>query len=103
LCEEDTLIGILKINEEQKVILQSCRTDEDIKGFTKSLGVQLSEEDLDTVCGGLEAVEPENMQEELDRRMRELMEELQEKGMDVNVLFPRESPAFPGPRNIHMF
>ncbi len=31
------------------------------------------------------------------------MAELQEKGVDVNVLFPRESPAFPGPRNIHLF
>ncbi len=93
-------MGILNITDDQKAILKNYKTDEDIKGFTKNLGVQLSEEDLDNVCGGLAEVSPDQMQEELDRRLHELMAELQEKGMDVNVLFPREISTRPGPTNI---
>ena len=48
-----TEMSIKKLDENQRAKFNQCRTQDDYRGFVKDLGYELSEADLDAVCGGL--------------------------------------------------
>ena len=46
-------MSIRKFDEEELKRFNECKTDEDYRGFVRDIGYELSEVELEEVCGGL--------------------------------------------------
>ena len=62
-------MSMKKLSEEMMSKFKKCKTDDDFKGFIREMGVNLSSDDLDSVCGGLSALASEEAMEALIDRM----------------------------------
>ena len=62
-------MSMKKLSEELMSKFKKCKTDEDYKGFIREMGIDLSSEDLDSVCGGLSGLASEEALSALSERM----------------------------------
>ena len=62
-------MSIKKLGEDDLRKFRECKTEDDYRGFVSGLGLELSSEDLDSVCGGLAELESTEAFNALSKRL----------------------------------